>query len=262
MLAIASATLNETRKGILLLLAYKVNTFFTIVTIILSFLGICYVLGDGNPSPQKIATTLVGYLIWYYVILINENMGENLMSEARYGTLEQMFISPIPIGFILIGRVLSNLILSSLQLGIVGVVLISSLNLPIYWQWDAIPVAIIALLGLFGFGFMLGGLVLIFKQLDSVTAIVNYVLVFLNGALVSIEQFPAWLIFFVRLLPSTLGISAMRSVLLYGVSLRQLWDNGTLPWLTIHSLVYLIGGWLILNWCIRIVKQQGTLGQY
>jgi ABC-2 type transport system permease protein len=260
--AISIATLNETRKSILLMLAYKSNLVFGIVSIILSFLGISYVISDGKPTPFRIASSLVGYLIWYYVMLITANMGESLLSESSSGTLEQMFISPVPIGFILIGRILGNLVVSSIQLVTVGVILISGFNLPIRWSLDAIPVAFITVLGLFGFGFMLGGIALIFKQISSITAIVNYVLVFLNGALVPIEQFPSWLLLIARILPSTLGITVMRNILLNGMTLRDVWSNGSLPLLTIHSAVYLISGWIILNWCIGVAKKQGTLGQY
>src|SRR5258708_2552055 len=219
MRSIAIATFNETRKGILLIWTYKANLFFGLITIAITFLGVTFVMGNGKPSPELMASTLVGYLTWHYVLLITENMGESLISESSTGTLEQMFISPIPIGFILIGRVLANLIISSVQLLLVGIILVSVLHLPIQWRIDAIPVAIIALSGLLGFGFMLGGLALIFKQISSLKNIVVNILIFLNGALVPIDQFPLWLLTISQILPSTLGISVLRSVLLKGLSL-------------------------------------------
>jgi ABC-2 type transport system permease protein len=262
MLSIFTATVSETRKEIFLLATYKAEILFGLVATAISFLGISYVIGDGKPSPERMASTLVGYLIWYYVTLITENMGESLIAESKTGTLEQMFISPIPIGFILIGRILANLLTTSLQLLLVGSVITVAFKLPLQGRIDAIPVGIIALLGLFGFGFMLGGIALIFKQVGTLTRVITSILIFLNGALVPIDQFPVWLLTIARILPSTVGISVMRSILLDNLTLSEVWNNGSLPLLIIHSAVYLITGWLVLQWCIRVVKRQGTVGQY
>ena len=123
MRAIAIATYNETRKGILLAFAYKADLLFGLVLLGMTFVGLVFVVGGGKPSPELIASTLIGYLLWDYVVLIGENMGDNFISETTTGTLEQMFISPIPIGFMLIGRVLATLTLSLVQLALVGSVL-------------------------------------------------------------------------------------------------------------------------------------------
>ena len=85
---------------------------------------------------------------------------------------------------------------------------------------------------------------------------------FLNGALVPIDRFPVWLQAFAKLLPSTQGIIVLRNVLIEGRSLPEVWQDGSLVMLLVHSTVYFVGGWLVLKWCERIAKQQGTLGQY
>src|SRR5258708_12992931 len=108
----------------------------------------------------------------------------------------------------------------------------------------------IALSGVFGFGFMLGGLALIFKQISSLKNIVVNILIFLNGALVPIDQFPPWLLTISQILPSTLGISVLRSVLLKGLSLPDVWNDGSLPLLSIHSAIYLLAGSIFLHGCI------------
>src|SRR5579859_31360 len=259
---IFSAMVNEARKSIRIMASYKINFLFGMVAIAISFLGISYVVGGGKPNPDVMASMLVGYLLWYYVTMIVDDMGATLIDEARAGTLEQMFISPNPIGFTFVGRVLGHLFLSSIQLLFVGGILIWSLKLPFQWSLDAIPVAMIALFGLFGFGFMLGGVSLIFKQVTSMLWVISNGLLFLNGSLVPAEQFPAWLLLIARILPSTIGISVLRSMLLNRLTISDVWNNGSLPLLLLHSTAYLVVGWLMLQWCIGYVKRHGTLGHY
>jgi ABC-2 type transport system permease protein len=88
------------------------------------------------------------------------------------------------------------------------------------------------------------------------------VLILLNGALVPIDQFPPWLAPIAQALPSTLGILVLREVLIQKVSLPDVWNNGSLPLLMIHSTIYLIGGWIVWRWCTRVAKEKGILGQY
>src|SRR5258708_877536 len=262
MATIIVAILNEARKGFLILWAYRINILISMIAISITFIGIGFLLGDGTLEPQLLASALLGYVIWYYVLLLTGDMGENLVAEAAAGSLEQMFISPVPISLILIGRTLANLISSTIQILLVAGVIIVLMKIPLQWHWEALPVIAITMLGLFGFGFMLGGTVLLFKQAHSVASLTNNVLIFLNGALVPINKFPDWLAFIAKLLPSTLGIVVIRSVLLDGKSLMDVWQDGSLPLLIIHSSVYIVCGWAVLQLCMRAAKRQGTLGQY
>ncbi len=262
MATIFIAIFNETRKGILITWAYKINLFFSMIAMSVTFIGIGFLLGNGTLEPQALASSLLGYMIWYYVLLLTGEMGENLLAEAAEGTLEQMFIGPVPTSLILIGRSLANLLISSIQILIVAGSVIVLMKIPLQWHWEALPVIAITMVGLFGFGFMLAGSVLIFKQAHSIAALSNNILIFLTGALVPIDKFPDWLAIIAKLLPSTLGILVIRSVLLDGKSLVDVWQDGSFPLLIIHSSVYIIAGWAVLQWCMQAAKRQGTLGQY
>ncbi len=237
MATIIVAILNEARKGFLILWAYRINILISMIAISITFIGIGFLLGDGTLEPGLLASALLGYVIWYYVLLLTGDMGENLVAEAAAGTL-------------------------TIQILLVAGVIIVLMKIPLQWHWEALPVIAITMLGLFGFGFMLGGTVLLFKQAHSVASLTNNVLIFLNGALVPINKFPDWLAFIAKLLPSTLGIVVIRSVLLDGKSLMDVWQDGSLPLLIIHSSVYIVCGWAVLQLCMRAAKRQGTLGQY
>ncbi len=256
------ALFNETRKGLLIIWAYKINFLGSVLAMAIAFVGISFMIGNGQLDRSRMAWTLLGYLMWNYVLVITGDMGENLMIEAEAGTLEQMFISPIPFSLILVGRSLANMIISFIQILLIGAILIALMDIPLTWSWDALPVIIISIVGLFGLGVMLAGLTLIFKRIYSAANIINNVLVFVNGALIPIEQFPAWMVAIADVLPTTLGISVLRSVLLNNATLIEVWNNGSLPLLIVHSTAYLVAGLAVLQWCKRVARRQGILGQY
>lgn len=256
------ATFSETWKGLLLLWGYRMNFFVGMLSMAVTFIGISFLITNGEFDSGGISSMLLGYLVWFFVLLVTANMGEKLLEEAQTGTLEQMYITPVPAAFLLIGRTIATLVISALQIGIVAGIILAVMRISLPWRWDALPVIGLTLMGLFGFGFVLGGAALIFKQAVAIVNMANNVLIFLNGALVPIDIFPPWLQTIARTLPSTQGIVVLRRVLLDGATLGDVWNDGSLVLLLVHSLLFFVGGWLILNWCERIAREQGTLGQY
>jgi ABC-2 type transport system permease protein len=85
---------------------------------------------------------------------------------------------------------------------------------------------------------------------------------FLNGALLPVDKFPAWLALVARLLPGTQGIIVLRRVVLDDETLATVWRSGSLGWLALHSAVFFLFGWLVFRVCERHARQRGMLGQY
>jgi ABC-2 type transport system permease protein len=123
-------------------------------------------------------------------------------------------------------------------------------------------VLLLTLLGILGFGFLIAGAVLVFKQVESLANLVQNVLIFLNGSLLPVEQMPRWLSSVAHVLPTTQGIVVLRRVVLDGQRLAAVWRDGSLPWLIAHSGLFLLAGWTVFLFCERAAKRQGSLGQY
>jgi ABC-2 type transport system permease protein len=125
-----------------------------------------------------------------------------------------------------------------------------------------ILILLLTLLGILGFGFLIAGAVLVWKQVESLANLVQNVLLFLNGSLLPVEQMPPWLTAVGHVFPSTQGIIVLRRVILDGLSLSSAWQDGSLPWLIAHSGLFLLVGWIVFAVCERTAKRQGSLGQY
>jgi ABC-2 type transport system permease protein len=256
------AILGETRKGLLVFWTYKANLLTYVLTLGFGFVGIGFLIGGGTLDPGQLAPVLIGYLVWYYAMSLVSDVSLGLRTEIDAGTLEQMSMSPVPIGVVLFGRVLTNLITTTVQVLLIGGGLVLFMGIRIPLRWEGLPVLALTLLGVTGFGLAVAGGMLVFKRFESFSNLIQNTLLFLNGSIVPVAAMPDWLAAVARTLPSTQGIIVLREVILDDRSLGSVWQSGSLMWLIVHSVIYLAVGWMIFACCERVAKEQGSLGQY
>ena len=253
---------NEIHKGLLHVWRYKVNLLAQVAMFTFLFAGIGFLMGRGRMDVTALPSMLVGFVVWYYAFMAILNMSASLATEAQTGTLEQTYLSPAPPELIVLGRALATFVSTTL----LGVLMVGALvllfGLRITVSLAAVPVFFVTLAGVFGFGFMIGGATLAFKRVDAVANLAQNMLLFMNGTLLPVDQFPAWMTAAANTLPTTRGITVLRAVTIDGTPLAPLWHDGTLIALTLHSAVYLVAGWMMFRWCERYARRQGTLGHY
>ena len=259
---ITIAFYNETRKGLLLIWDYKISMLAQVAMFGFIFIGLTFMLGDGKLDPTQTTSVLIGYMVWFFASLAINDLSWNLMEEAQTGTLEQMYMSVAPTGLVVLGRAFARFLFSVAMVVLLGGSIILLLRMSLIFSVGTIIPFVLTLIGLYGFGFTIAGIALVFKQVGTLAGLVSNILLFVNGTLLPIDRFPSWLESVVRTLPTTQGIVVLRQVILKGEPLSNLWLNGSLTYLLVHSCIYLITGWLIFKWCERRAKLNGTLGQY
>lgn len=254
--------LNEIQKRMILLWAYKFNLFTQMFMVGFIFVGISFFMAGGQPDPDLLASGLVGYLVWFFALAAISDMSWGIREETQTGTLEQMYMSPLPTGVLMLGRSIASLVISILMVGVSAIVLVLLLDISLPVTWSALPVFLLTMAGLYGFAFILGGAALVFKQVEALANLMQNALLFLNGALLPVDRLPGWMEAFAKTLPTTQGIIVLRQVILEGQTLAQVWRDGSLVGLVINSTVYFVVGWFFFRWCENRARQLGVLGQY
>lgn len=254
--------LNETHKGLLLRWSYKFDLFSQVFFYGFMFVGFIFFQGGADRNIAEITSALLGYLIWFYLMHIGASMGSQLREEAQTGTLEQMYMSPAPSGIVQIGRSLSPLLVATVLGAVIVIPLLLAYQLHVPWRWAGLPVFALTLIGIYGYAFVIGGATLLFQNVENAAALFRILLLFLNGAFRPIDQMPGWLAAIARVLPTTEGIIVLRKVVLEGQLLAEVWRDGSLAWLILHSIIYLVLGWLVYAICERVARRRGLLGQY
>lgn len=252
----------EIRKGLLVSWTYRANALASILTIGFVFVSIGFMLGGGQLEPEKMGFMFLGYLNWFYALGAINDLSYGIRSEMNAGTLEQMSMSPAPIGLVIMGRAASSLIWNTIILSIQSVVLFWLLKINLNLRWEALVILLCTLVGTYGFSFILAGATIIFKQFESFSNLFQNVILFLNGTLLPTAVMPGWLAAIALVMPTTQGIIVLRRVVLEGASLASVWQDGSLVWLVVNSVSYLIVGWVVFSYCENVAKRQGSLGQY
>jgi ABC-2 type transport system permease protein len=262
MVVMLRATFNETYKGLLLLWNYRFNLIMESVAISFVFIGLNFLIGNGELPQDQLASSLLGYVVWLYTFMAVSNMGWSLREEVQTGTLEQMYMSPVSPPLLMLGRALSTFITTTISLALIALVLVPLLGISIPLRPAGLVVFAWTMLGLYGLGFIVGGATLVYKQVESFAYLAQYGLMFVNGSLLPVERFPAELAWVARLLPGTQGIIVLRRVVLEHHSLADVWSDGSLIALIVHSTLFFLLGWTIFKAGERYARQRGTLGQY
>ena len=254
--------INESRKGLLILWDYKFNLLIEWVGIVFIFVGIMFFVGQGQITDTQVASTVLGFIVTFYALNAISDMSFNLMEEAQTGTLEQLYMSPSPSQLMVLGRSLASMVSATVQVLFTTVIIFVLFQLQLPLTWEMLPVLLITIVGLLGFGYVVGGLTLVFKHVGPLANIMQNALLIANGTFLPVSLMPAWLGTTVMFFPSTLGIILLRRVVLDGDSLAMLRADGSLLWLVFHSGVVFVLGWVIYAFCENIARKQGSLGQY
>ncbi|HRF99198.1 MAG TPA: ABC transporter permease, partial [Aggregatilineales bacterium] len=164
MVSSLNITLNETRKGLIILWDYKFSLLIQLLGIGMIFIGIMFFVGQGELEQAALASSMLGFIITFYAMETLSNMSYALTAEAQAGTLEQIYMSPAPSSLVVLGRSFSSLISATIQLVIIATLLLLLFQISLPFRWEIIPILFITMLGLLGFGYLIGGMTLIFKQ--------------------------------------------------------------------------------------------------
>ena len=162
------AMTNETRKGLVIFWDYKFNMIVELLGIVMIFTGVVFFMGRGELAKDDLQSSLLGFIITAYAMTVISQMSWTLMNEAQTGTLEQMYMSPLPSGLLIFGRTVASIITGTIEMILVAVILILLFNIEIAFAWQMISVLIITLIGLAGFGYMVAGATIVFKASGAI----------------------------------------------------------------------------------------------
>jgi ABC-2 type transport system permease protein len=217
-------------------------------------------IGGNNPSfGGTLEGIVMGFMLWSFVIFAYSDLTWDFIQEAQQGTLEQLYMSPLGFGWVSVSYVLSFLLINfTITFGMFFIMM------AVTGKWlhldflSLLPLMLLTIWGVYGFGFLMGGLALVFKQVQAVFQVFQFVwLLFVLAAQPSImESFPI-----VKFLPVTWGTHLIGNVLLGGQSLYQmpLFD---ILFLALNSAIYFGLGYMGFKMLEKTARDRGLLGHY
>lgn len=251
--AFSGLVLNETKLQYYEMKQYWFETVTSIVVMCAVFVGLFYGVKSFVADPNTSLDGLVfGFLLWSFATGAYSAVTKSLIEDNQKGFIEQLFLTPMGFTGLMLARVLvelmSTMVFMSIMAWITMTLTGNWLNLNFLHFFSLLLLAAPSLIGL---GFVISGLALLYKRVETVGAVLNIGFM----GLVAVDALPLNLF---SLLPFTAGASLARDVVLQGNAL----DMGHLGIVLVNSLVYLLAGLFIFKRLEQRAKRLNLIGQY
>lgn len=252
------------RMNFLLMIRYRLNFAIQLVGMYVFFALVFFggreaAKSMGANSIHVLGSSFNAIIVGWFVFSMAQNAYSSLSgvitAESRWGTLEQLYISPHGFERVMSAKLLVNLVLS-LIIGFLMLILMlvttgRTLTLDVV---TIIPVILLTLMSVLGIGFMFGGLTLIYKKLSSVSQLMQLALLGLVAA-------PSADIFALRLLPLVQGSSMLQRAMRGGI---RIWEFSVIDHVLLlgTAVVYMGAGTLVFVVCSQVARKRGVMGHY
>lgn len=238
---------------------YAFNTFMRLVLsyafFFMVFMGAWATLGNNATFGANLSGIVVGMTIWMCAFRAFTDLANRLTGEATQGTLEQLAMSPIGLGRVLIYQTLAQTVI---QLWFVLVIVIAMMATTGQWLHldlvSLVPLLLLSMLAVQGVGFAMGGLTLVFKRVGATFTIFQYI--FLTLVAVPLDKVPA-----LRFLPLAWGAKLVRSVMIDKVSIFRM-PFGDVAFLAANGVFWFALGFMVFKGLERVARDRGMLGHY
>lgn len=264
---------NEVRKGLLFAWAEKLQIvmelpFFTLMILLLGpMLGVGHQIAAGHLSwtlnSHRIATLMVAFLPAMFFYFQAVKLFWRLLGEIQAGTIEQVYLSPLPSWLVAAaGRLTAAIIETLILMGVVYGIVSAFVTLHFHWTAAAlVPVAFLVVTGV-GYSLIIGGLTLLWKRIQLLQeTILMLVMIFAVTALPLITV-PNWLTGIGRVFPVTADVASLYGVMLGHRGVTGLWGTGGLVWVAVTAAAYLVAGIIVFRVLERLTKIRGALAAY
>lgn len=199
----------------------------------------------------------VGFFYWFFASTVISEGSVSISYEKQVGTFEQLYLKPTSLLSILTARTIIWMTISFIKMILLLPILFIILNIELQFSFYIIPIFIITMIGLYGFGLLLSSLTLLYTKTASFESIISYIFLFFTGAIIPTTQFPEFLTYFSKFIPLSIGIDLSKSAIINGFV-----DLTEMLFLLINSLVYLLLGLFFYYYVIKKVKKMGLSSKY
>lgn len=264
---------NEVRKGLYFAWGERLQILIELPLFLIFFLLVALVLGKGQQiasghvdwrfDPGRAGSLMVGFAAYTFIYLQTAKLFWRLLGEIQTGTLEQVYLSPLPAWLVATaGRVLATVLETAAVVAILYVVGFAIVPFHLEWHVQAlVPIAFIVL-GSVGYSLIEGGMVLAWRKVELVHELATGAMVFFTGAIIPLSQLPTWTAAIGRFAPISQGVVAMRAILVDGRGSIPTGGDGGLLWMFGVSAGYLVIGIVAFSLGERRARKRGSLGRY
>ena len=184
-------------------------------------LGMGQISGQTINTDQLVLYLLVGALVWSYLAIVFESVGDAISWERWEGTIEYTFMAPVSRVTHLVGTCLFAVVYGLLRTGLILAVvsLFFQVNLSQANLLSATLVMAVASVSFVGLGIMVSVLPLLFAERGAqMVFLAQACLLLFSGVYYPVDVMPSWMQTVAKFSPATYALDGVRAALLEGAS--------------------------------------------
>ena len=269
----AIALSNEIRKGLLfawserLQILIELPMFAVFIILLGPLLGQGQNIASGRVDWSLNSQTTSAMIVWFvpfiFFYMQVVKMFWRLLGEIQAGTLEQVYLSPLPPWLVAAaGRVaaaiLETLFVAAASYGIVSVFV----GIHLHWTAAALLPAFAIMIAAVGLSLIIAGATLVYKRIEIVNDGVLMMVMIFSASALPLIHVPNWWAVASHAFPLTDGVGSLYNVMIAHRSVTSAWGIGGLVPLFTVSTAYLLAGIATFILGEHVAKNRGTLGRY
>lgn len=255
----------EAYRDLITTLRYPVEISTGLVMLYVFFMGLytgARMLAGKQGILQGHDGMVVAFTLWFFAIMAINTMSVDIESEARQGTLEQVYLHAPNYLVLLWLRAVVHLAYGAWMVIALSLLIQVTTGRWLHLALSGISVllaaAVLGVLGLCGIGLVLGALSLVFKRIGQLSAIVQFGLFFL--AFVQPQDLPPLWQSVLPHLPLAGAVQIVTALVTSGADPAAFGPE--LLWLAVDSAVYALLGSLVFMWAEKRARRAGSLSHY
>lgn len=206
---------------------------------------------------------VIGWFVYMYLDNSIWAIGNNFRWEQMSGTLEPLFSTPVPRISILLGAAISDTVQGTLQAGILlGICMVLfGLEYSLVAILPTIIILTLMVIALYGFSFMLAGLILVFKDPSVLSEMISEMTFMVSPVNYPVQSLPRSVQFAAYLVPTTIGIVTIREIAINGVVDLLTFSQSVLS-LGILAVCFWVVGISVFKYAEKWTKTRGHMGGF
>ncbi len=264
---------NEVRKGLWFAWSERLQIalelpFFTVFILLLGpMLGSGRQIAAGHLSwtlsSSRISLLMIAFVPAMFFYFQAVKLFWRLLGEIQSGTIEQVYLSPLPSWLVAAaGRVTAALIETLILMGVTYGLVSAFVTLHFHWTPAAlVPVAFLILTAI-GYSLIIAGLTLLWKRIQLLQETMLLLLMVFAISALPVLTVPGWFTAIGRVFPVTPAVASLYGVMLGHRGVTGLWGTGGLVWVAVTAAAYLAAGLVVFRVLERITRSRGALAAY
>lgn len=184
-----------------------------------------------NPDTRSPNFFIPGLMVIICQMMATMLSANAIVREKETGTLEQLFMTPIRRGELIVGKMLPYIVLTVLEFCVIAFFMRTVFQVPIHgWFTTLLALLLPFVLAMLGLGLLISTKASTRDAAGQIAMGTILPSIFLSGYVFPLDSMPSGFQFLSNFIPATWLIDAARGVILRGAGWGELWPNAVALW--------------------------------